>query len=98
MLLDVGPLMGDLLEPAAKAVSAFIQGKVCPLHAAAAGQWTIAIQQGRHVHRVSAARGHRHAQLGILPRGHCCADMQMINKPGHELQLVFFGTTGEPWI
>ncbi len=39
MLLDVGPLMGDLLEPAAKAVSAFIQGKVCPMPAAAAGQW-----------------------------------------------------------
>lgn len=28
VLLDVGPQMGDLLEPAAKAVSAFIQGKV----------------------------------------------------------------------
>ena len=27
VLLDVGPQMGDLLEPAAKAVSAFIQGK-----------------------------------------------------------------------
>ncbi len=28
VLLDVGPQMRDLLEPASKAVSAFIQGKV----------------------------------------------------------------------
>lgn len=31
VLLDVGPQMGDLLEPAAKTVSEFIQGKVRPM-------------------------------------------------------------------
>lgn len=30
VLLDVGPQMGDLLEPASKALSGFIQGKVRP--------------------------------------------------------------------
>jgi hypothetical protein len=30
VLLDVGSQMGDLLEPAAKTVSEFIQGKVRP--------------------------------------------------------------------
>jgi hypothetical protein len=110
VLLDVGSQMGDLLEPAAKTVSEFIQGKVRPGHmasqllsfssqehpnsaavmACSSSSSSIAVWRNL-IFCVSPACVHDKAQ-SLLHAALVC--LQMINKPAHEVQLVFFGTTG----
>ena len=106
VLLDVGSQMGDLLEPAAKTVSEFIQGKVRPGHMASqllsfSSQETLSNDGARtcnsnivlHLRFIffSAACVHDNLQSQVHAMLMCS---QMINKPAHEVQLVFFGTTG----
>ena len=102
MLLDVGAQMGDLLEPAAKTVSEFIHGKVHHEHVASELHVHVVVPlwgalQPDSVHRSST---HLHCPACIAARPalswpHAALmRLQMINKPTHEVQLIFFGTTG----